>query len=56
MPPRRSLAHGSGSGLAPQPAGYGLRRRRLKGHDGQQANTGWGGLTYTLDTLAIRTA
>jgi IS5 family transposase len=35
--------------------GYGLRRSRLKGHDGQQTNTGWGVLTYNLDTLAIRT-
>jgi IS5 family transposase len=35
---------------------YGLRRSRLKGHDGQQTNTGWGILTYNLDTLAIRTA
>jgi transposase, IS5 family len=35
--------------------GYGLRRSRLKGHDGQQTNTGWGILTYNLDTLAIRT-
>ena len=36
--------------------GYGLRRSRLKGHNGQQTNTGWGILTYNLDTLAIRTA
>jgi hypothetical protein len=35
--------------------GYGLRRSRLKGHDGQQTWTGWGILTYNLDTLAIRT-
>ena len=35
---------------------YGLRRSRLKGHDGQQTNTGWSILTYNLDTLAIRTA
>jgi hypothetical protein len=35
--------------------GYGLRRSRLKGHDGQQITTGWGILTYNLDTLAIRT-
>jgi IS5 family transposase len=35
---------------------YGLRRSRLKGHDGQQTNTGWGILTYNLDTLAIRAA
>jgi transposase, IS5 family len=36
--------------------GYGLRRSRLKGHHGQQTNTGWSILTYNLDTLAIRTA
>ncbi len=36
--------------------GYGLRRSRLKGHDGQQTWTSWGILTYNLDTLAIRTA
>jgi IS5 family transposase len=36
--------------------GYGLRRSRLKGHDGQQTWTGWGILTYNLDTLAIRTS
>jgi hypothetical protein len=35
--------------------GYGLRRSRLKGHDGQQTWTGWSILTYNLDTLAIRT-
>jgi IS5 family transposase len=36
--------------------GYGQRRSRLKGHDGQQTITGLGILTYNLDTLAIRTA
>ena len=36
--------------------GYGLRRSRLKGHDGQKTTTGWGILAYNLDTLAIRTA
>jgi transposase, IS5 family len=34
---------------------YGLRRSRLKDHDGAQAWTGWSILTYNLDTLAIRT-
>ena len=29
---------------------YGLRRSRLKGHDGQQTWTGWAILTYNLDT------
>ncbi len=36
--------------------GYGLRRSRLKGHDGQKTTTGWGILAYNLDTLAIRTS
>jgi len=35
--------------------GYGLRRTRLKGHDGARTWTGWAILTYNLDTLAIRT-
>jgi IS5 family transposase len=35
---------------------YGLRRSRLKGDDGQKTTTGWGILTYNLDTLTIRTA
>lgn len=35
---------------------YGLRRSRLKGHDGAITWTGWGILAYNLDTLAIRTA
>ena len=33
---------------------YGLRRSRLKGHDGMRIWT-WAILTYDLDTLAIRT-
>ena len=36
--------------------GYGLRRSRLKDHQGMQAWTGWGILTYNLETLAIRTS
>lgn len=36
--------------------GYGLRRSRLKGHDGVRTWTAWSILTYNLDTLAIRTA
>jgi IS5 family transposase len=36
--------------------GYGLRRSRLKGHDGAQTWTGWAILAYNLDTLAIRSA
>jgi transposase, IS5 family len=34
--------------------GYGLRRTRLKDHQGMQTWTGWSILTYNLDTLAIR--
>jgi transposase, IS5 family len=33
--------------------GYGLRRSRLKGHEGQRIWTGWAILAYNLDTLAI---
>ena len=36
--------------------GYGLRRSRLKGDDGQKTWTGWAILTYNLDTLTIRSA
>jgi IS5 family transposase len=32
---------------------YGLKRSRLKGHQGQQIWTGWGLLAYDLDTLAV---
>jgi len=34
---------------------YGLRRSRLKSHDGMRTWTGWAILAYDLDTLAIRT-
>jgi transposase, IS5 family len=36
--------------------GYGLRRTRLKDHQGMQTWTGWSILTYNLDTLAVRAA
>jgi IS5 family transposase len=36
--------------------GYGLRRSRLKDHQGMQTWTAWSILTYNLDTLAIRTS
>ncbi|MCA1701342.1 MAG: transposase, partial [Actinobacteria bacterium] len=36
--------------------GYGVRRSRLKGDDGQKSWTGWSILAYNLDTLTIRTA
>jgi IS5 family transposase len=32
---------------------YGLRRSRLKGHEGQRIWVGWGVLAYNLDTLAV---
>lgn len=35
---------------------YGLRRTRLKGHQGARTWTAWGILAYNLDTLAIRAA
>jgi transposase, IS5 family len=35
--------------------GYGLRRSRLRGEQGQRTWTGWSILAYNLDTLAIRT-
>ena len=35
---------------------YGLRRSRLRGHDGARTWTGWGILTYNLDTLTVQTA
>ncbi len=35
---------------------YGLRRSRLKGHQGQQTWTGWAILAYNLDTPAVHTA
>jgi IS5 family transposase len=34
--------------------GYGLRRSRLKKHHGMQTWTGWGILTYNLETPAVR--
>lgn len=36
--------------------GYGLRRSRLKGDQGQKTWTAWAILTYNLDTLTIRSA
>jgi len=35
---------------------YGLRRSRLKGHDGARTWAAWAILAYNLDTLAIRTS
>jgi transposase, IS5 family len=35
--------------------GYGLRRSRLRGHDGARTWTGWGILAYNLDTLTVQT-
>jgi IS5 family transposase len=36
--------------------GYGLRRSRLRGDQGQRSWTGWAVLAYNLDTLAIQAA
>jgi IS5 family transposase len=36
--------------------GYGLRRSRLKGDEGQKTWTRWAILTYNLDTMTIRSA
>jgi IS5 family transposase len=36
--------------------GYGLRRSRLRGDQGQRIWTGWAVLAYNLDTLAIQAA
>jgi len=36
--------------------GYGMRRSRLKGDEGQKTSTGWGILAYNLDTLTIQSA
>ena len=36
--------------------GYGLRRSRLRGNQGQRIWTGWAVLAYNLDTLAIQAA
>jgi transposase, IS5 family len=33
---------------------YGLRRSRLRGHNGARTWTGWAILTYNLDTLAVQ--
>jgi IS5 family transposase len=36
--------------------GYGLRRSRLRGDEGQRIWTGWAVLAYNLDTLAVQAA
>jgi transposase, IS5 family len=35
--------------------GYGMRRSRLRGHDGARTWVGWAILAYNLDTLAVHT-
>lgn len=35
---------------------YGMRRSRLRGHDGARAWVGWAILAYNLDTLAVQAA
>jgi len=47
---------GSEGRISHMKRGYGLRRSRLKDHEGMQAWTGWSILTYNLDTVAIRTS
>ena len=34
--------------------GYGMRRSRLRGHDGARTWVGWAILAYNLDTLAVQ--
>jgi transposase, IS5 family len=36
--------------------GYGLRRSRLRGHDGARTWVGWTILAYNLDTLIVQNA
>jgi transposase, IS5 family len=52
---RRRLARyrvGSEGRISHLKRGYGLKRSRLKGHDGARTWVGWGILAYNLDTLA----
>jgi IS5 family transposase len=56
---QRRLAHyrtGAEGRISHLKRGYGLRRSRLKGDEGQKTWTGWAILAYNLDTLTIRTA
>jgi hypothetical protein len=56
---KSSLAHfdpteaGTAAPISHLKRGYGLKRSRLRGHEGQQIWTGWGILAYNLDTLAV---
>jgi transposase, IS5 family len=55
---RRRLARyrvGSEGRISHLKRGYGLKRSRLKGHDGARTWVGWGILAYNLDTLAQAT-
>ena len=53
---RRSRYRTGGEGRIGHPKRrYGLRRARLKGHDGLKIWAGWAILAYDLDTFAIRT-
>jgi hypothetical protein len=54
---KRLASHRAGSegGISHLKRGYGLRRSRLRGHDGAGTSTGRGILTYNPDTLAIQT-
>ena len=56
---RRRLARyrtGTEGRISPLKRRYGLRRSRLKGHEGQRVWTGWAILAYNLDALAVRSA
>jgi transposase, IS5 family len=55
---RRRLARyrtGCEGRISHRKRGYGLRRSRLRGDQGQRTWTGWAVLAYNLDTLAVHT-
>ena len=54
---QRLARHGIGaqSRISHLERGYGLRRSRLKNHQGMETCAGRGALAYNLDTLAVRT-
>jgi transposase, IS5 family len=54
---KRLASHRAGSEgrISHLKRGYGLRRSRLRGHDGARTSTGRGILTYNPDTLAVQT-
>lgn len=55
--PRRRLAGyraGCEGRISHLKRGYGMRRSRLRGHDGARTWVGWAILAYNLDTLAVQ--